>query len=40
MEREAEKILIQRAELAEQFARRMQEPSVKQIMIELADLYR
>jgi hypothetical protein len=40
MEYDREKILIQRAEQAEQSARRMQEPSVKETMIALAELYR
>ena len=34
------KMLIQRAEHAEQSARRMQGPSVKDTMIALAELYR
>ena len=40
MEYDREKILIQRAEHAEQSARRMQEPSVKETMRALAELYR
>jgi hypothetical protein len=40
MEYDRGKILIQRAEHAEQSARRMQEPSVKETMIALAELYR
>ena len=40
MEYDREKILIQRAEHAEQSARLMQEPCVKETMIALAELYR
>jgi hypothetical protein len=40
MEYDREKILIRRAEHAEQSARRMQEPCVKETMIALAELYR
>jgi hypothetical protein len=39
-EYDREEILIQRAELAEQSARRVQEPSVKDTMRALAELYR
>jgi len=40
MEYNREKILIQRAEHAEQRARRMQEPYIKDTMIALTELYR
>jgi hypothetical protein len=40
MECDRKNILIQRAEHAEQRARRVQEPCVKETMIALAELYR
>ncbi len=40
MEYDREKIFVLRAKLADQNAKRMQEPSVKVIMAELAELYR
>ena len=40
MEYDRQEIFIQRAELAEQGARRTKEPAVKETMIALAELYR
>jgi hypothetical protein len=40
MEYDRQEILIQRAELAEQGARRTNEPAVKETLIAIAELYR